>query len=157
MADISEIEIRVFIEAVTNYFDHLTGEPAIIRSAYLADVVLPRFDYTGLITLSGQFRGCVYFSATKQMTTKLLHTLREPNLSNANLLDIVGEVANTIAGNARKHFGAELEISTPLTVFGHADAIKPAVRARPFAIDLTWQKCAAVVVIDLEALRPATS
>jgi chemotaxis protein CheX len=153
MADISEVETRIFIEAVTHYFGLLTGEPAVIRSAYLANDQLPRFDYTGLITLSGQFRGCIYFSATKQMTIKLLSTLKEPNLSNANLLDIVGEVANTIAGNARKHFGCGLEISTPLTVLGHADSIKSAIRARPFAIDLTWQQSAAVVVIDLEALQ----
>lgn len=153
MADISEKETRVFIDAVTHYFGHLTGEPAVIRSAYLAEGALPRFDYTGLITLSGQFRGCVYFSASKLMTTKLLIALREPDICNANLLDIVGEVANTIAGNARKHFGDELEISTPLSIQGHADTIKPAVRARPFAIELTWQRCEAVVIVDLETAR----
>jgi len=150
MADISENDTRVFIDAVTHYFAHLTGEPAVIRSAYLADATLPRFDYTGLITLSGQFRGCVYFSASKLMATKLLTALREPDTGNENLLDIVGEVANTIAGNARKHFGAGLEISTPLTIFGHADAIKSAIRARPFAINLEWQRSAAVVLVDLE-------
>ena len=77
MADISENDARVFIDAVTHYFAHLTGEPAVIRSAYLADATLPRFDYTGLITLSGQFRGCVYFSASKLMTTKLLIALNK--------------------------------------------------------------------------------
>jgi chemotaxis protein CheX len=150
MSDISENDTRVFIDAVTHYFGHLTGEAAVIRSAYLADTTLPRFDYTGLITLSGQFRGCVYFSASRLMTTKLLTALREPDTGNANLLDIVGEVANTIAGNARKHFGAGLEISTPLTIFGHADAIKSAIRARPFVIELHWQGSEAVVVVDLE-------
>ena len=150
MTDISENDARVFIDAVTNYFVQLTGEEAVIRSAYLADATLPRFDYTGLITLSGQFRGCVYFSATKVMATKLLTALREPDTGNANLLDIVGEVANTIAGNARRHYGAELVISTPLTIYGHADAIKSAIRARPFAIKLDWQRSEAVVVVDLE-------
>jgi chemotaxis protein CheX len=150
MADISENDTRVFLDAVTHYFGHLTGEPMVIRTAYLADAALPRFDYTGLITLSGQFRGCVYFSASKLITSRLLTAMHEPDTGSANLLDIVGEVANTIAGNARKHFGAGLEISTPITIYGHADAIKSAVRARAFAIELTWQHCEAVVVVDLE-------
>lgn len=151
MADISESDARVFVESVTNYFLLLTGEPAIIRSAYLANTSnLPRFDYTGLIAFSGQFRGSVYFSASSMMAAKLLLAMRETDTGKSNLLDIVGEVANTIAGNARMHFGNGLEISTPLTIYGHADAIKSAIRARPFAIQLEWQRSEAIVVIDLE-------
>ena len=150
MADISETDARVFVDAVTHYFAHLTGEAAVIRSAYLANTGLPRFDYTGLIAFSGQFRGSVYFSASNVMATKLLLAMRETDTSDSNLLDIVGEVANTIAGNARKHFGASLEISTPLTIYGHTDQIKSSIRARPYAIELQWQRCEAVVVVDLE-------
>ena len=150
MADISETDARIFVDAVTHYFAQLTGEAAEIRSAYLANQALPRFDYTGLISFSGQFRGSVYFSATSMMTARLLLAMRETDTCSSNLLDIVGEVANTIAGNARKHFGAGLEISTPLTIFGHSDQIKSAVRARPYAIELQWQRSEAVVLVDLE-------
>ncbi len=150
MADISEHDARVFVDGVTNYFSHLTGEAAVIRAAYLADTALPRFDYTGLISLSGQFRGSVYFSASSMMAAKLLLAMRESDTGKSNLLDIVGEVANTIAGNARKHYGAGLVISTPLTIYGHTDQVKSAIRARPFAIELQWQQSEAVVVVDLE-------
>jgi chemotaxis protein CheX len=150
MTDISEADARVFVDAVTHYFKHLSGESALIRSAYLADKVLPRFDYTGLISLSGQFRGSVYFSASSTMAARLLLAMRETDTAKGNLLDIVGEVANTIAGNARKHYGAGLEISTPLTIYGHTDEVKSAVRARPIAIELQWQQSEGVVVVDLE-------
>jgi chemotaxis protein CheX len=150
MADISETDARVFVDSVTNYFSLLTGEPAVIRSAYLANAELPRFDYTGLIAFSGQFKGSVYFSASSMMAAKLLLAMRETDTSNTNLLDIVGEVANTIAGNARKYYGAGLEISTPLTSFGHAEKANSPLRARPFAIDLQWQYCEGVVLVDLE-------
>jgi len=153
MADISEIDARVFVDSVTNYFSLLTGEPAAIRSAYLADTALPRFDYTGLIAFSGQFRGSVYFSATSIMAAKLLLAMRETDTARSNLLDIVGEVANTIAGNARKHYGAGLEISTPVTIYGHADEVRSAVRARPFAIELQWQQSEGVVLVDLEVIN----
>ena len=150
MADINETDTRVFVDSVTNYFAQLTGMAAEIRTAYLANTHPPHFEYTGLIEVSGQFRGSVYFSATSMMAAKLLLAMRENDTSSNNLLDIVGEVANTIAGNARKHYGAGLEISTPVTTFANKNAIEHTTRARPFAIELKWQQSEAVVVVDLE-------
>ena len=48
MADINENDARVFIDAVTNYFGHLTGEAAVMRmgltyfllSAIVASIVI---------------------------------------------------------------------------------------------------------------------
>lgn len=150
MAHLGAIELKVFIDAVTHYFAHLTSEPAEIRASYLAETALPSFDYTGLITISGQFRGCVYFSAQRRLVRELLIQLQEPDTCEDNLLDAVGEVANTISGNARKHFGSALDISVPITIRGATEQIKSAARARPFAILLRWQRYEAVVVVDLE-------
>ncbi len=150
MSDIKENELKVFIDAVTHFYSHLTHEQAAIRSSYLADTGMPRFDYTGLITFSGRFRGCVYFSAPRPMLCELLLQMKEPDTCDDNLLDTVGEVANTIAGNARRHFGGGLEISVPITMRGAAEHIKAAVRARPFAILLRWRSHEAAVVVDLE-------
>ncbi|WP_164931912.1 chemotaxis protein CheX [Janthinobacterium sp. 17J80-10] len=151
MATLRETELKIFIDAVTHYFLHLTSEPAEIRAAYLAETDLPRFDYTGLITLSGQFRGCIYFSAPRILVRELLIRLQEPDTCEANLLDAVGEVANTISGNARQHFGDRLEISVPITILGNTQQIKSSTRTRPFAILLRWQRYEAAVVIDIEA------
>ena len=62
MSDMTENELKVFVDAVTRYFNHLTKEQAQVRAAYLsADDHPPGIgDYTGLITFSGGFRGCVY-------------------------------------------------------------------------------------------------
>jgi chemotaxis protein CheX len=149
--NLGECELKVFIDAVTHFFLHLTSEPATIRAAYLAEADMPRFDYTGLITLSGKFRGCVYFSAPRRMVQDLLIRLHEPDTCEANLLDAVGEVTNTISGNARRHFGNQLEISVPITIRGAAERIRPSLRTRPFAILLHWQRYEAVVVVDLES------
>jgi chemotaxis protein CheX len=150
MAQLSEIELKVFIAAVANYFAQLTQESAAIKSSYLADAALPHFDYTGLITLSGRFRGCVYFSAPRLLLRELLLQMQEPDTCEQNLLDAVGEVANTIAGNARRHFGSALDISVPLAIKGSSAQITSALRTRPYAILLSWQKQEAVVVVDLE-------
>jgi chemotaxis protein CheX len=148
VADLTEQELKVFTDAVSHYFAHLTDEPAEIRAAYLVGAQMPRYDYTGLISLSGRFSGSVYFSAPRLLVRELLIRLHEPDVSEINLLDAVGEVANTISGNARKHFGAQLEISVPTTMKGHADPVT-AARIRPFAIQLRWQRYEAAVVVDL--------
>lgn len=150
MAVLSATELKVFIDAVTHYFSQLTSEKAVIRSSYLADAALPYFDYTGLITLSGQYRGCIYFSAPRRLVRELLIQLQEPDTCDDNLLDAVGEVANTISGNARRHFGSALDISVPQTMRGQAVSAQPAACTRPFAILLSWQRFEAVVVVDLE-------
>lgn len=151
MSTLNETELKVFVDAVTHYFSHLTQEPAEIRAAYLAAADTPHFDYTGLIMLSGHFRGCVYFSAPRLMVRELLIRLQEPDTCEDNLLDAVGEVANTIAGNARRHFGDALDISVPVTIRGSSEQIKCGVRARPFAILLRWQRFEAAVVVDIES------
>jgi chemotaxis protein CheX len=153
MSTLSESELKVFIDAVTHYFSHLTSEPAEIRAAYLADTKTPRFTYTGLITLSGHFRGCVYFSAPRRLVRELLLQLQEPDTCEDNLLDAVGEVANTLSGNARRHFGEALEISVPITILGATEQIRTGVRTRPFAIVLSWQRYEAVVVVDIERVE----
>ncbi len=150
MAHLSETELKVFIDAVTHYFSQLTRETAVIRTSYLAETEMPHYDYTGLITLSGCFRGCVYFSAPRRLVRELLIQLQEPDTCDENLLDAVGEVANTISGNARKHFGTALDISVPITIKGTAEQIKSAIRVRPFTILLSWQRYEAVVVVDLQ-------
>src|SRR6185436_2684257 len=124
MTDFSEAEFKVFIEAVTHYFAHQTREPAQIRASYLTDPAALNFDYTGLITLSGRFQGCVYFTAPGRMLRELLRALHEPDVHDDNLLDAVGEIANTIAGNVRRYFGEGLEISVPVKLRGAAQEIK---------------------------------
>ena len=155
MSDISENELKVYVDAVTRYFSHITREQAAVKSAYLSDQeVTPGCgDYTGLITFSGGFRGCVYFSAPAQLVRSLLHDMEERDLSEYNFLDAVGEIANTIAGNARRHFGENLEISTPVTIVGLPDRIQTNARARPFVILLSWKRYQASVVVDLQRVE----
>lgn len=152
MSVLNEKELKIFIDAVTHYFSHLTCETAQIKAAYLADNVLPLYDYTGLIELSGQFRGSIYFSAPRRLVRELLIQLQEPDTCEDNLLDAVGEVANTISGNARRHFGQALEISIPITLRNAQQM--PARFTRPFAILLNWKNLESVVVVDLEPMAP---
>jgi chemotaxis protein CheX len=58
---------------------------------------------------------------------ELLLMQHETDLSESNLLDAIGEIANTLAGNARQTLGGGLEISAPTTMRA---AAQPSRRGR---------------------------
>lgn len=153
MNQLGENEVKVFVDAARQYFSHLEDEEATIRTAYLSDLgrELPVYDYTGLIRISGGYSGYVYFTSSQNMVRYLLRTLKEPDDSEAQFLDAVGEVANTLAGNSRRHFGNALDISPPTTCRGRPQAL--VVRARPYVILLSWRHYEAAVVIDIEQIN----
>ena len=55
MNDLSEQDIKVFVEAIVRFFRQLSDEGATVRSAYLADEHNPPpiYDYTGIIAVHG--------------------------------------------------------------------------------------------------------
>lgn len=150
--DISEQDIHVFVDAVSHYFMQITHEKAEIRGAFLArgESFPPTFDLTGMIKISGKLRGRVYFSAPRAMLARLLLSMHESCLSDEWLLDAVGEIANTIAGNARRHFGEAMEISVPETMSTPPKWQESAVRARPYVILVRWKRHDASVIVDIE-------
>lgn len=147
---LGEAEIRVFVDAVVHYFRQAGGDAATVRAAFLADdqASAPTSDYTGLITVSGAYVGSVYFSAPSLLLRQLLMSMKE-RASHDNYLDAVGEIANTIAGNARRHFTEKLEISAPVAFAGPAVDIRTAVRARPLVLTVEWRALQAIVVVDV--------
>ena len=71
------------------------------------------YDYTGVIGISGARNGIVYFTAPRGMLTVLLMRMQETDTSEENMKDLVGEVANTISGNARRDFGKDFSSRCP--------------------------------------------
>jgi chemotaxis protein CheX len=84
-----------------------------------------------------------------QLLRELLLLQGETDLSQGNLLDAVGEIANTLGGNARKTLGPSLQISVPVKLHG-SGGIQARVRKHPYAITLKWNHQPAVVCIDME-------
>jgi chemotaxis protein CheX len=64
--------------------------------------------------------------------------------------DLVGEVANTISGNARRDFGREFVISVPCVLTGEKRPelpVKPGMRS--FIIPINWRSHSAKLVVSL--------
>ncbi len=149
MDTLHEDELKLFVDSVRRYFQVVTRQEPQITSAYLATGDLDGFDFNGIVSFSGSYNGHVIVSMPQPLLRELLLLQGETELSDGNLLDAVGEIANTLAGNARKTLGAGLQISVPVKLHG-ATGITARVRKRPYVITLRWNHQPALVCVDMD-------
>lgn len=146
-------DVAVFSAAIIEYFTVTTGRKAEVRSAYLLDAAAPALwnDFNGCIEVGGHFRGSVRFSAPREMLTHVLLAIGEQQFTDDRHRDLVGEIANTLSGRARKHFGEGLEIAPPQTLQGPVAEPEAGDGAHgmPYAIPLLWHGYAADLVVRL--------
>lgn len=144
-----EQELKTFVDGTTNYFEVAAQQAASIGSPYLVTKGNPGVhDYTGVINISGKREGVVYFTAPRAMLTVLLMKMQETDFSHETMKDLVGEVANTISGNARRDFGRDFVISVPNVVTGEKVEIPSDMR--PFVIPINWRSHSAKLVVALK-------
>ncbi|WP_296244707.1 MULTISPECIES: chemotaxis protein CheX [unclassified Psychrobacter] len=146
-----EQKLKVFVGIITNYFKQFGNEELVIDTPYLLENQQPRvYDYTGVIGISGVQKGVVYFSATSELLGSILDSMGETDKSEDNLVDLAGEVANTVSGNARNEFGAEFHISVPLVFKGSPQSIILPKNGRSFIIPVSWQGQIGEIVVCLQ-------
>ena len=145
---LTENELKLFVDSVRRYFQVLTRQEPLITSAFLATGDLEAFDFNGIVTFSGTYNGHVMVSMPPQLLKELLLLQGETDVCEGNLLDAVGEIANTLGGNARKTLGSGLHISVPVKLHGAA-GIKARVRKHPYVITLRWNHQPALVCVDM--------
>lgn len=145
-----EHEIQVLIDGTVNYFHRVVDTSTEVGTPYLADQTESVIsDFTGVIAITGARRGNIYFTAPSAMLSHILLKQGEADRSPELMADIVGEVANTISGNARRHFGQEFLISVPSVFQGATSRHKLAIGDRAFVIPITWKQYKAALVVSL--------
>ena len=144
-----EAELKLFVDSVRRYFQVLTRQEPQVTSAFLGTGDVDGHDFNGIVTFSGSYNGHVMVSMPPQLLRELLLLQGETDLSESNLLDAVGEIANTLGGNARKTLGAGLQISVPVKLHG-SSGVKARVRKHPYVITLRWNHQPAMVCVDME-------
>jgi chemotaxis protein CheX len=133
-------EVRTFVQGTVHFFETATGHPATVGSPYLCiDKSAVVQDYAG-----------VYFTAPRGMLSVMLMCMNETDTGEQNVRDLVGEVANTISGNARRDFGRNFVISTPTICDRNNAATAAATTGRSFVIPINWRSYAANVVVCLQ-------
>lgn len=149
---------KLFIAAIHKYFDHLskvgpvpidpseTGVPYVKEAD---DLVLKEF--TGMIGISGNRKGIVYFSGQREIFEDLLKIFTKlDSISDERILDMAGEVSNVIAGNVRETFGQDFMISVPIVFQGKPNTLKFPEGVPVFVIPIKWKSYEAYMVIGIE-------
>lgn len=112
-------KLGVFLTSISSFFAQVDNTKVAIDTPYLNNNRSAiGFDYSGVIKISGPLEGCVYVSAPSTLLRELLKVMGEPDSSLAMMKDLLGEMANTISGNARTEFGHDFIISPPKIVEG---------------------------------------
>lgn len=145
-----EENLRVFLNSIIHFFGHTSDPNVVVGSPYLVDNVSDAYaDYTGLISISGQYHGVCYFSAPRILLRHLILSVGETDTSELMMRDAVGEVANTLSGNARKEFGQGFNISAPHVTKGLPSIGKSLDNERIYAIPIAWKSYKAMLGISL--------
>ena len=149
MATLTEDDLRLFVDAVKHHLKATTGHEPGITFAFLGDTNVTEHKFNGIVIFMGGYSGQILVSMPQGMLRELPVLQHERDFSESNLLGAVGEVANTLVGNARKVFGPALNISVPTRLRG-AQGITTRVRQRPYVITFRWNRYPALVCVDLE-------
>jgi chemotaxis protein CheX len=141
--------LSAFVCAIMHYFDHMAGIPATTETPYLLEGVPEVMDYTSVIGISGYLQGCIYYTAPRHMVDRLLRLVHEPEPTDELRCDMVGEVANTLSGNARRQLGSGFMISTPVVMQGKPDRIAWPKATASFGIPILWQDVRSLLMVCL--------
>lgn len=145
-----EHSLAVFVDGVSNYFDVSTDTPAEIGTPFLIqDINRYLDDFTGIIGISGNHKGSVFFSAPRILLVKLISAMGILTTQDEKLMDLVGEVSNTISGNARREFGDQFMLSVPIVLQGRSDNVRITDVASIYVIPIVWRSMKAHLIINL--------
>ena len=149
---INELICQVFIDSVNNYFEETTKEISETGIPYIKredQQILG--DYTGMIGISGNRKGFVYFTGSKPLFTDIVKiVLMVTKPKEYQVIDMAGEIANTVSGNVRKAFGSDFLISVPAIIEGKPDDLKLPREAPVYVIPIKWRTHKAYIVVCLE-------
>ncbi len=146
----TEDDLKIFVTGTARYFANVGRSGAEVATPYVKgpeDKVM--YDFAAVIGVTGSQRGCVYYTAPREMATALVEKLGEHEADDDLLADAVGEIANTISGNAREQLGSGFMISVPV-VFRHFEDVRLPQDAPAFVIPIYWQQHRSALIICLK-------
>ena len=142
--------LNIFAASIISYFTKTTDQPAVMGTPFLGhDDEKVALDFSAVIGISGSYRGNIYYTASRAKLQALLPLLGEDELNDHLCGELVGEITNTISGNAREELGGGFMISTPFLLSGSNDSVRPAQGAPCFILPIEWNSHSSRVLITL--------
>lgn len=120
--------INPFITSVRDLFTTMIKVPFSLGKPHLKTDAMPFYEISSVIGLSGSVTGSVVVNLSKPVAFQLVQGLtgEEVKELDDDCTDALGEIANMIAGGAKKDFPGEKNcISTPNIIIGKHRMIYP--------------------------------
>lgn len=147
-----ELICQVFIDSINHYFEQVTKEISKTGMPYIKEEkeeVLD--DYVAMIGISGSRKGFVYVTGKDTLFRDLLSLiLKLDDPSSKQLMDMAGDIANTISGNVREVFGSDFMISVPAVIEGDVHHLSLPGIDPVYVIPINWKTHEFFVVIGLK-------
>ncbi len=109
-----------FVNSVRSVFSTMVGVATTIERPHFKSQPSPTYDVSSIVGFSGEVVGSVVVSFQTSASVKLVEafagTAFDP--TTADFADAVGELANMIAGAAKKDLGATAAITVPNVIIG---------------------------------------
>lgn len=128
--------INPFIAAIGNVFETMVNIKVTVGKPTLKSDEMVSADVSGVIGLSGDVQGCVVLSFSEDVACKLAGAFsgQEMTMDHPDFADAIGELANMVAGNAKKDFcGFKANISLPSVITGAGHTVSQS-KAFPYLI-----------------------
>ena len=142
--------LKIFAQSITRYFDTVADGGAVLGTPYLGnDGESAGLGFSAVIGITGAYRGSIYYTASREKLHALLPKLGETSPDDTLCAELVGEITNTISGNAREQLGGGFMISTPFILKGKPLSVHPARDVACYVLPVTWGQHASRVLVSL--------
>ncbi len=146
---LSDSDVTALLNCTSKYFGELGAAKPEFGVPYNLDAKVqkhPLLAYSGHIGITGSHRGGLVITCDKAMVEDLVQlVLGSPPESDEDTIPMIAEMANTIAGNARTHFGSSFDISVPTVVVGEPEEFKFVLADPTLVIPMTWKAHAGMI------------
>ncbi len=145
-------QFKLFKRITLDYFAKLAPEEQpVMREPHMRFGEPELFDYTSLIEIDGEYRGCIYLTSSIAMLKDVLGINGEFRDTPEHLKDMCQEFSNVLSGNASKAFGGNWQISVPRTLT-RPEIEELELPDSTFVMPIVWREKQALLVVGL---RPA--
>lgn len=112
--------VTPFVASARSVFTTMAGTATTTGQIYLKTGAEQPHDVSGIISFSGGVTGSVVIGMSAAVAVKLVAAFSgvEQSLESPDFADAVGELANMIAGSAKKSMGVLANISIPTVIIG---------------------------------------
>ena len=148
-----------FVDSVRNVFATMVGVQTTVQRPHLKTQRAPTYDVSSIIGFSGDIVGSVVVSFQKEAAERLASAFAGTSITAdmPDFPDAIGELANMIAGGAKKHLGTLASITVPSVVIGHGHVIARLSDVPCIIIPCQTPVGNFAVEISIKQLNPAPS